>query len=344
MKRIGLLLLLVMSLIMNVQAQETTAAADASDDEEIFVARVLFESAFVRQLPTTEAEAAASVFENDVLQAIGRNVDGSWLEVRRPGRDISLGWIAKRLIVFTFDITRLPITDLTTGVTGPDPLFDSGISVFILTEANLRSQPFFDSSRIGIIPLGVTIPATERNFDERWIKVNYLGTAGWVSSFTISTTDDLSQLPVAEQFSPNTIAVSIIPPEVQLAQAYRMRDYVQPIYDVAGEVVNFWSDLSEGLVVPCNPPEGNFTAIEVTTEDLYELPELRTAARRLAPGLDDLNASIEAMRRCGIYTPREISAAYADAINGRIILGIILRRMNSVEALLLPQLGGEANP
>jgi hypothetical protein len=322
MRRIGLLLILLLNALIITQAQTNTAVADATDNQEIYVARVLYESAFVRQLPTTESELAASVFENDVLQAIGRNADGSWLQVRRPGRDISLGWIAKRLNVFTFDITRLPITDFTTGITGSESLFDSGVSVFILTESNMRSEPFFDSSLVGIIPLGATIPAIERNIDERWIKVNYLGTAAWVSSFNFSTTDDLAQLPVSVQFNPNTIAVSIIPPEVQIAQVYRMRDYVQPIYEEALGMVAFWNDLSEGLVVPCNPPTANFVMIEITTQDLYELPELRTAARRLAPAIDDLNATIETMRRCGVYTPREISVAAAQAVNARIILSI----------------------
>jgi hypothetical protein len=349
MKRIIFLLFFLSNLTLLLHAQDTTASADATNREDVYPVRVLYESAFVRQLPAEDSDPAASVFENDVLQAIGRNADGSWLQVRRPGRDISLGWIAKRLVVFTFDITRLPITDLTTGVTGTEPLFDSGVSVFILTEANLRSEPLIDSPVIGIIPIAVTIPAIERNFDERWVKVNYLGTVGWVNSFNISTTNDLTSLPIDERYSPvnpdyPAIVIPVIPPEVQLEQVYRMLDYLDPISVTVGEVLAFWSDLQEGLTIVCNPPQAYFTPIEITTQDLYELPELRTAARRLQRGLDDLNASIAAMQRCGVYTPREISEHYAQAINASIVISSVRGRVRDAERLLLGQLGQVPNP
>jgi hypothetical protein len=345
MKRIGLLFITMLSFIFSIQAQDTTAAADATVDEEVFSVRVLYESALIRELPSTDARFVASVFENDVLQAIGRNADGSWLQVRRPGRDVSLGWIAKQLVIFTFDIIQLPLTDFTTGVTGSELIFDSGVSVFILTESNLRAEPFIDSAIIGIIPIAVTIPASERNLDERWIKVNYLGTSGWVVSNSFSTSDDLTLLPVAEQYNnPAMFNVAIIPPEVQLAQVYRMLDFLEPTVVTAAETVAFWNDLQEGIVIACYPPQIHFTPLAITTQDLYELPELRTAARRLQRGLDDLNASIAAMQRCGVYTPREISEHYAEAVNAHIVINAVWERMLVTEQMIMEQMAREPNP
>jgi len=91
--------------------------------------RVVADSAFVRQLPAFDATPSASVYVNDNLIAVGRNMDGLWLQVRRPmGRD-PIGWINREVISFTFEIASLPITDSTTGLEGAEPVVDTGIAL-----------------------------------------------------------------------------------------------------------------------------------------------------------------------------------------------------------------------
>jgi len=310
-----------------------------TEDNEPINVRVLFESAFIRELPTEESEAVASVFENDILEAIGRNADGLWIQVRRPGREIRLGWIARRLVVVNFDMTSLPLTDNETGVVGENPIIDTGYAIFILTEAVLRDGASSRANEILIIPVMVTIPALERTSDTLWIKVNYLGTIGWTSAFNFNSMVDLSVLPIAPETQRPLANIEIIPPEVQMAQVNRLRDYIRPIYDTSLEVVVFWSNLLEGEVYRCEPPEGNYTMIEIVPRDIVELPELRRASRLLPRALEDINASIATMQRCGIYTPAELSRAYAQGINARGILGSTLGQLRNVETLLSPQLG-----
>jgi hypothetical protein len=337
-----ILILMFFLFCLSLHAQEGTSQTDISLSTEPLNVRVLYESAFVRALPSEEAEAVASVFENDVLEAIGRNADGTWIQVRRHFREINLGWISRRLLVYSFGLSELPITDLTTGLIGTEPVFDTGFSVYILTESALRDAPFIDANQIAIVPVMLTLPVLERNVDSRWFKINYLGIVGWINSFNISSANDLTQVPLSPDFAPEAldmIVIEIIPPEVQLAQAQRMKDFVQPRYDTAGELVSFWGGLLEGLTLPCNPPELSYGSIEITQRDLYELPELRRASRFLPRALDDLNASIAMMQQCRAFSASETSSAYADAINARGILGGVLGQMLSVEDMLLGQMG-----
>lgn len=342
MKQLLIVLWLCLVVISGALTQSDTAKGDVNADAAAVSVRVLFESAFVRELPTEESEAVASAFENDFLEAIGRNADGMWVQVRRPGREISLGWIARRLIVANFDMTLLPLTDNETGVNGADPVIDTGYAIFIPGEATLRADAINAADSILTLPRMVTIPALERTPDTRWVKVNYLGTIGWVSAFSFHSATDLTPLPIAPETQQSIANVEIIPPEVQLAQAYRLRDYVQPLYDTTLEVVDFWDGLLQGEVYRCDWPAGNYTMIEISQRDIVELPELRGAARLLPRALEDLNNSIVAMQRCGIYTPEELSRAYAQGINARAIFSSTLRQMENVEVLLLPQLDGSA--
>jgi hypothetical protein len=321
------------------QSTPETSQAVIEDNSPVVTVRVLFESAFVRSLPAEESEAVGSVFENDILEAIGRNADGLWIEVRRAGREISLGWIARRLVVVSFDMSSLPLTDNQTGVSGEHPIIDTGYAIFILTDATLRAEPLNSAHAIVDIPAQVTIPALERTQDLRWVKVNYLGTIGWISAFNFNSMIDLSGLEIAPETRESIANVEIIPPEVQLAQVYRLRDYVQPHYEMAINVANYWDSLLQGEVRRCEPYSGGFVMIEISPRDIVELPELRGAARLLPRAIDDLNTSIAEMQRCGIYTPVELNRAYAQAINARGIFRATLSQLATIEQMLLPQFG-----
>lgn len=337
MKRAMLVLWLFIGVYASVVAQ--TAEVNRAGDTPAATVRVLFESAYVREDPTEEAAVAAGVFENDILEAIGRNIDGSWIQVRRPGRDISLGWIARQLVVINFDLVTLPLTDNETGLVGDTPILDTGYAIFILTEATLRDDAINTANPILTIPAQAIVPALERTPDTRWLKVNYLGTVGWISAFFYNSPIDLSGLPIAPETEQSIANLEIVPPEVQLAQVYRLRDYVQSRFDTTLVVVEFWDNLLDGEIHRCAPLAGNYAMIEITPRDLVELPELRGAARLLPVALADLNASVALMGRCGVYTPREVSEAYAQAINARGIFRASLEQLARVEALLLEQIG-----
>lgn len=326
-RRLLMIVVLLFSLSV-ILAQEETASISTELTPGDFAMRVVVDSMNIRALPTTDSDRVGSLFEGDNVYAVGRNIDGTWFEIQRPSRDTSAGWVSRDYFSYMFDATLLPITDLTTGMIGETTIIDTGVSAFILTESALRTAPNLNGARILDMQVQRTIPVLTKTPDNLWLKVNYLGEVGWVAEFLLNVPQGLEGVPVDDEFSSSTLApVAIIPPEVQRAQAQRLIDYATPIQAVADEVANFWSQLTLGLTIPCNPPASDFGTFSLTQQDLFELPELRTANRLIPTAINDLNTSIEMMRRCGVYTPSEISSAYAKAINASAILTSSIDRM-----------------
>jgi hypothetical protein len=126
-----------------------------------------------------------------------------------------------------------------------------------------------------------------------------------------------------------------IPLETQLAQIERLLDYLYPLNSTAVDVADYWRQMSLGETLECLPLAGNYTYYAVTSQDLRELPELRRQERNLMTAIDDLNASIEAMKRCGVYTAAEIRSAYADVLNTRGIFRVVISQIENLRERLI---------
>lgn len=329
-----LLILLIFAVPLSAQTAEpetTPEATTEEDDPTPLTLTVFVDSALIRELPTQDSEFIGSTFENDVLIAIGRNADGTWFQVRRPLRDNPAGWISRELVAFTFAPGDLPITDFTTGVTGPDAVLDSGVSAFVLTEAALRDRPALNAERIGVLPIMVTIPIYERSPDNLWFLVNYLGQTGWVAEFLVRPVGDVTAVPISTQFAVTVVDLLIIPPEVQLAQVNRLRGYIIPARDLAATQADFWALLLDREVVPCEPPAGNVALYEWGPQDVAELPELRRYVRRLDTATTDLNDAITIMQGCGVFSDEDVSSAFANAVNATVIYNSILNNLDFLE-------------
>lgn len=296
-----------------------------------FVLQVTAASAFLRAAPALDAPAVASVFENDSLVAIGRNVDGEWLQVARAGNLAKTGWINRKLVALTFEIAQLPLTDATTGVTGSAPVMDTGIAVLMIGEGTLRSAPGRNQPAVVVVPADLTLPVIERTPDAQWLKINFRGTVGWVVEFVTRTTADLNAVPISPEYAGDErfTALEIIPPEVQIAQIDRLLAFVQPVNETAAGVAAYWRMMARGETMACAAPP-DVPYFVNSPRDLAELPELRRQERVLKRAVDDLNDAIEPMRRCGIYLPKEISSAYADAMSAQSILTALIQRMETL--------------
>lgn len=297
---------------------------------------VLVESAIVRALPTEDAPMAASVYKDQVLEPIGRSLDGKWLEVQRPGRLTSLGWIFDEMVEFPdgFRPERLPLTDLTTGLLGPTPLqADPGFAAYVNEEVALRDQPFGEGNRIINVPIGVIVAVLERDSQSQWLHINYLGYEGWIAAFTVRRVPNLASVPVSPLRSAKQIEILIIPPEVQLAQLQRMRDYIQPQLDMAINLEYFWTRVVNGEIQPCTPP-GFSLDFTYSRQDLRELPEIGRYAPRINNATTYVNESIAAFQRCGVLSAKDALNAQADAINARIIYQEALSAIADTEELI----------
>lgn len=278
--------------------------------------QIFVDSTFAYALPSREADWTASLFEGDRVEAVGRNADGTWFQVTRPYQEEAIGWVDNSLGFWSFDTTLLPLTDATTGVTGATPIVDLGVSVYIIQNAALREAPGTGSLQIGRLPYAVTVPVIERETGSGWLHVNYLGTTGWVAGFLTYTGNDLTLVPVwtppppppGRTYGPLAGNITIIAPEVQMAQINRLWEYLRPPLSAAYALSSrIYAVLEADEILPCEPVTGQFGYYSYTLRDVYELPELGRYGRRIPPAIDALNEAIERFGGCGAYSVEEVA-------------------------------------
>jgi hypothetical protein len=314
------------------------ASLGSASATEGFTATVDVDSAFARALPAFDAAETASVFEGERLEAVSRNLDGTWFEVRRPGRMNKLGWIFAATLEWDFLPELLPLGDLTTGVIGPDVLnFTPESAVFLVESPTLRTQPIRTSPRVPgvVIPFSVTVPVISRNQDGTWLYINYLGYQGWVIAFAGRPVPNLMDILPAPNLPPlENVSTLIIPVEIQQAQIDRLRAFAQDRLAYAQGLESFWWRVFRGEIMPCNaPPE--LLNYPYTDNDVRELPELGRYAPRLETGVDYLRTSQSLLNECGVVSPVGVVDARDAAINARIIFNSTLGSLASLEEFVV---------
>lgn len=335
MKRLILLCLLLTGLCLSGVsiAQDDEPITEAEDEEPLFFrVRVQVDSAFVRILPDPDEEAVASVFRDNILEVVGRNLDGTWFEVRRPGRLTNLGWIFNEMLDVEFDAEYLPLTDNSTGREGERTLEeDPGFAVFVREGVAMRQVPLFEGERIINIPPNTTVPVLARNQDGTWLRVHYRGYEGWIIAFATREIPNVMAIPQAMGLPPlQTIGVEIIPVEIQLAQVERLREYVTRARDLALNLENFWWQVYQGEVMPCEPPPF-VVEYQITQVDVRQLPELRRYVPRTLQAVEYLNSAIEPLSICGVFNPDVVINARDSAINARLIFDNTLFLLDELE-------------
>lgn len=329
MKQITIFFLVLCAVIalwvQTVSAQQTGFPLDIS-----------VESAFVRALPTADATVTASVFFGDVLQAVGRSADGTWLQLQRPA-----GWINRSIVRLSFDVGALPLTDTTTGVTGSSPIVDTGYTVQVIDDRPMYALPDFQSQALATLPINAVLPAIERTPDNQWIKVNYLGTLGWIPVYLAYNPYNVDALPVSPTYAadPNYPPVVNIPPERQLAQIDRLLAYIAVQDALALQMVEYWDLLVNGGIVECAPRSEVVAYYAITPDDLRDLPELRPQERFLRQATDDLNESLAVTHVCGIQVYVDFSGALSNAMNAHVLFRRTRLQMDAARERVLGAAG-----
>jgi hypothetical protein len=320
---LGILLFLLLSL------NASLASAQSGDN---YVGTVIVDSAFVRALPDFDAETTASVFKNERLEVISRNLDGTWFKVRRVGRLNELGWVFGEVMEWDFAPELLPLGDFTTGVTGPNPLTQpTEFAIFIQEGVYLRDQPLRRGNTITNIPALVTVPVLGRNQDGSWLYVNYLGNQGWMVAFTGRPGPNMLGVPQPPNLPPlETPLVNIIPVELQEAQIDRLRAFINERHGYAVGLETFWWRVFRGEIMPCDvPPELSY--YPYSEDDVRQLPELQRYAPRLRTAVDYLNTARDPLLSCGIVSPDITITARNGAINARVIFDATLDALDNLE-------------
>ena len=321
--RVLLIVILTALSILSSYAQTTEQDFDLIVDPD---------SAVIRLLPTRDAEFVASAFRSDRLEAIGRNLDGMWFLVRRPGRMNTLGWISRTVVDYDFRPEILPLLDFTTESTGDFVLSrDPGFSAFTLAEVNLRVQPLDGQVIITRAPFGVVLPILERDRLGDWYLVTYFGTTGWVNGINLRGVDNFKSIPVASGLPEIPVASTlIIPLDIQLSEIQEFRDYLIHQDQFATDLANFWDLVLGYEVMPCEPPPF-VTNYLFTRDDERAFPELEYLVPRLDTAIEFVNSAIEPLYECGVKRTQLVLDAKNAATNARIIYSATLSAINNIE-------------
>ncbi len=303
----------------------------AAQDEQLKWVNVFVDSAVIRAEPGLDAERIGSVTEGQSLQAIGRNADGTWFEILKPGTQ-GRGWISTEVVSENFQPWEVPITS-SYGIVGPELVTDTGLAVYVLAEATLREEPFAGGGELAIVPFYTTLPVIGRNQDATWILVNYNGFVGWISETLLRGSGDLMSAPLGIELPPLTVQIEIIPPEIQQAQLDRLRTYVDGLRALSESLADYWWLVTVGEILPCTPPP-LAAEYQIVPRDIQELPELNRLVPRLNEGITTLNAVITALESCGVYTVSESIDARNNAINATVIFNSTLGRITSVQEII----------
>ena len=124
---------------------------------------------------------------------VGRNVDGSWLQVVNNGR---LGWVYARYLSLNAAARRadIPIT-----YQSATPLRqETDFSLIAKARANIRAYPGEDEALLGTLPTGENAAIVGRTEEWGWWQIRYDGMQGWVAAdrVRIDTRLLLQEVPV----------------------------------------------------------------------------------------------------------------------------------------------------
>ncbi|MBK8031821.1 MAG: hypothetical protein IPK17_20525 [Chloroflexi bacterium] len=296
-----------------------------------FVGVVRVESAFARALPAFDAEPLASVFDDERLEIISRNLDGSWFEVRRPGRFNTLGWVFEGIMDWDFQPELLPLGDFTTGVVGPYPLTQSTDDAIYVNEgAYLREQPLRRARMIMELPALITIPVLGRNQDGSWVFVNYLGQQGWMIAFAGRPIPNWLHIPMPPNLPLlETPPVVTIPVELQQAQIDRLRAFIHERYALAAGSRRSGGVCFAGRL--CRVPRRRKSSTTPTVKPMCANCRVRTLCAGGRQAVAYLNRAREPLLHCGIVGPEVTIDARNAAINARVVFDATLERLQILE-------------
>jgi uncharacterized protein YraI len=132
-----------------------------------------------------------------IFDAVGRNIDSSWVEVRLP--DGTAGWFSTRYVVVSELVKGLPQTSPTgvaAGLPIPVPV-DNLVVGFASTDTYVYYGPGIQYGAFDDVPLGEGVYLRGRNTPGTWVLVQlYNGDVGWFNRAWLSTDFDVMSLEV----------------------------------------------------------------------------------------------------------------------------------------------------
>ncbi len=144
----------------------------------------------VRTGPGVSFNVTTRATRNNVVTLIGRNADGSWVQVRLSNG--AQGWVSSAYLFANVAISTLPVTSTT-----QTPPTTNAIATTSIRALNVRQGPGFGYALTTVIGYGYQSAIVGRNADGTWIQIQLAdGLRGWVNSSYVILNVSITQIPV----------------------------------------------------------------------------------------------------------------------------------------------------
>jgi uncharacterized protein YraI len=149
----------------------------------------------VRTGPSTSSRILGFLSGNDVAPIVGRNADGSWVQIRVGS---IVGWVAVRVVQVTGLLDSVPVTDTKAAspIIPAVPTNLASISVPTGDIVNVRVGPSTRNRVSFKMRGGQSATVLGHNADGSWWQIRYNGRTGWVNASVVVAEGDVSVVPV----------------------------------------------------------------------------------------------------------------------------------------------------
>ncbi|MFN8490525.1 MAG: SH3 domain-containing protein [Caldilineaceae bacterium] len=169
----------------------------------------------VRSGPGTQFPQLATLNSGQTIGLIGRNADGSWLQINLPNGG-STGWLSQLYVVPNGVLANLPVGGgivlIPTPASQAAAPNTGGETTAIVTGTqilNVRSGPGLQFNAVTTLIGGQQVGLEGRDANATWVQIRLAnGQLGWVNSSFLTPNAPFTVLPVAQTtLTPSTTAV-----------------------------------------------------------------------------------------------------------------------------------------
>lgn len=287
--------LILLLLTFTAAAQEATPEPDSPYPETgIYVTTQDFSS--LRAGPGRDFARITVIDPVLTLPAVGRTADTRWIQVIYDGE---LGWIAAVLLVWSGDVTTLPVDGI-----NPAPFVRRAGAIGVTTrEAPIYRAQVTPEDQVGTIPAGSVVELTGRLGESGFFRfqISYQGELYWVGAWNIRVTSGSYRrlLDSAYLFPYGRLIL-----QLQENLAISIGSFNQ-IRDV-------WGRLNRGDIVVCSPIPPRIRRL-LTDGDVRIEPSFQPAVTALDAAINSTNAAISAFEDLCSDPNRVLSRADIDA-------------------------------
>jgi uncharacterized protein YraI len=268
------------------------------------------------------------------LQAVGRTADTRWIQV---DYDDQLGWIASFLLVWSGDVTILPVDGI-----NPVPFVRRAGAMGVTTrETPLYRTEITPEDQVGTLPAGTEVELTGRLGEEGFFRfqIQYENQLYWVGAWNIRVTSGnyLRLLDAAYLFPYGRLIL-----QLQENLAITIGSYSQ--------IRSVWQRLNQGATVTCDPIP-TYARRLLTDADVQIEPSFLPAVNALDAAITSVNSAISAfVDLCNSTDPSltqsDIDSALVELDNAQrnlILAGSLLEPLRIRNPLLATFAGNDSS-